>query len=78
MKIAYKYCNGEGIAILQNLELKITPPNEVQRPIRINSSAILEPASQGDRTFKKPGIPRSALLRTDGRAVFLYFPVQSM
>ena len=36
----YKYCNANGVKILQNLELKITPPNQFNDPFEFSPQTI--------------------------------------
>lgn len=41
MNIAYKYCDSHGIAILENLELKVTPPNQFNDPFEFTPHLII-------------------------------------
>jgi Protein of unknown function (DUF2971) len=40
MNLVYKYCNARGVDILQNLELKITPPNQFNDPFELTPHII--------------------------------------
>jgi len=40
METVYKYCSGRGAAILENLEIKITPPNEFNDPFEFTPRMI--------------------------------------
>ncbi len=40
MSTVYKYCDGHGVKILQNLELKITPPNQFNDPFEFTPHVI--------------------------------------
>jgi hypothetical protein len=40
MNLVYKYCNTHGVDILQNLELKITPPNQFNDPFELTPHII--------------------------------------
>jgi hypothetical protein len=41
MNIAYKYCDSHGIAILENLELKVTLPNQFNDPFEFTPHLIV-------------------------------------
>jgi hypothetical protein len=49
MSTVYKYCEAQGLKILQNLELKITPPNQFNDPFEFTPRVI---CSNPNRKFK--------------------------
>lgn len=50
METVYKYCDEYGVKILQNLELKITPPNQFNDPFEFTPRVI---CSSPNRSLKK-------------------------
>jgi hypothetical protein len=50
MSVVYKYCDGHGVEILRNLEIKITPPNQFNDPFEFTPNII---CSNLTRTAKR-------------------------
>jgi len=51
MSTVYKYCDGNGIRILQDLELKITPPNQFNDPFEFTPHIICSSLSRKVKTL---------------------------
>jgi len=49
LKVVFKYCDARGVSILQNLELKVTPPNQFNDPFEFRPRVT---CSSANRRFK--------------------------
>ncbi|HZL13479.1 MAG TPA: DUF2971 domain-containing protein [Verrucomicrobiae bacterium] len=58
MKVVYKYCNAHGVDILQNLELKITPPNQFNDPFELTPQMICSNPTELAARWKELNLPR--------------------